>query len=195
MSILSRAKSRLDLLKTHSSGRIDGLFLLAVCLVTAYGTIMVFSAGTAYAEARYGDSLYFIKKQTVWLLIGFAVMFLASHIDPQIYRKYTPHLYGFTLFLLLLVLAVGFVGNGAQRWISIGPITIQPSEIAKITIILMLAYYFAKYEDRATDRKSKRNVFVFGTLFPCLIIAIPIVLVMLQKHLTCIIILCAIGLL
>lgn len=195
MSLLSRIKSRLIALRFNKDGRIDGLFLLAVCLITAYGTIMVFSAGTAYAEARYGDSLYFIKKQTIWLLLGFAVMLLASRVDPEIYRKHTPHLYGFTLFLLLLVLLVGFVGNGAQRWISIGPITIQPSEIAKISIILMLAYYFAKFEGKATDRRSKKNVFVYGTLFPCLIIAIPIVLVMLQKHLSCIIILGAIGLL
>ncbi len=181
-------------LKKVGGGRIDGLFLLAVLLITAYGTLMVFSAGGAYAEARYGDSLYFVKKQTVWLLIGFAVMMAASHVNPSIYKKYTPYLYGLTLFLLLLVLLVGFVGNGAQRWISIGPITIQPSEIAKLSIILSLAYYFSKHEERATDRKSKRNIFIYGTLYPCLIIAIPIILVMLQKHLSCIIILGAIGL-
>lgn len=192
MSLFTRIKK---IIKSEKVGRIDGLFLLAVCLITAYGTVMVFSAGGAYAEARYGDSMYFIKKQTIWLLLGFAVMIIASRIDPAIYKKYTPHLYGFTLFLLLLVLAIGFVGNGAQRWISIGPITIQPSEIAKITIILMLAFYFSKYENKATNRRSRRNVFLYGTLFPCLIIAIPIVLVMLQKHLSCIIILGVIGLL
>ena len=181
--------------KAKSTGRIDALFLLAVCLVTAYGTIMVFSAGTAYAEARYNDSMYFIKKQTVWLIIGFAVMLITSNIDPSLFKKYTPYLYGFTLFLLLLVLLVGFVGNGAQRWISIGPITIQPSEIAKIAIILALAYYFSKYEEKVAGRKSKKDIFIYGTLFPCLIIAIPIILVMLQKHLSCIIILGAIGLL
>lgn len=195
MSLFSGLKAKWNAIKYKQCGRIDGLFLIAVCLITAYGTIMVFSAGTAYAEARYSDSMYFIKKQTVWLLLGFAVMILASRIEPCIYKKYTPYLYGFTLFLLLLVLAVGFVGNGAQRWISVGPITIQPSEIAKISIILMLAFYFSKFEDKATDRRSKKNVFLYGTLFPCLIIAIPIVLVMLQKHLSCIIILGAIGLL
>ncbi len=194
MSFISRVKDGINYIKSNKCGRIDALFLLSVCLITAYGTIMVFSAGTAYAEARYNDSLYFIKKQTVWLLLGFAVMLLASHIEPTVYRKYTPHLYGFTLFLLVLVLAVGFVGNGAQRWISIGPITIQPSEIAKISIILMLAYYFSRFENKATDRRSKRNIFVYGTMFPCLIMAVPIVLVMLQKHLSCIIILGAIGL-
>ena len=58
MSLFSRIKK---IFKNEMSGRIDRLFLLAVCLITAYGTIMVFSAGTAYAAARYGDSMYFIK--------------------------------------------------------------------------------------------------------------------------------------
>ena len=181
--------------KGSKAKRIDSAFLLAVILITLYGTLMVFSAGGPYAEARYGDGTYFIKKQTVWLIIGCSVMIISSRIDPSLYRKYAPYLYGATLFLLLLVLAVGFVGNGAQRWISIGPITIQPSEIAKLTIIMMLSLYFDKYEHLATDRRSKRNVFIYGTLFPCLIIFIPILLVMLQKHLSCIIILGAIGLL
>ena len=176
------------------AGRIDSVFLLLVILITLYGTMMVFSAGTAYAEARYGDGLYFIKRQALWLLMGFAVMTVSSKIDPAVYKKYTPYLYGGTLFLLLLVLAVGFVGNGAQRWIAIGPITIQPSEIAKLSIIMMLALYFEKYEPQATDRKSRRNIFLYGTLLPCLIMLIPIALVMLQKHLSCIIILGTIGL-
>ena len=176
------------------AGRIDSVFLLLVILITLYGTMMVFSAGTAYAEARYGDGLYFIKRQALWLLMGFAVMTVSSKIDPAVYKKYTPYLYGGTLFLLLLVLAVGFVGNGAQRWIAIGPITIQPSEIAKLSIIMMMALYFEKYEPQATDRKSRRNIFLYGTLLPCLIMLIPIALVMLQKHLSCIIILGTIGL-
>ena len=155
---------------------------------------MVFSAGTAYAEARYNDGMYFIKKQAIWLLLGFAVMILSSRIDPALYKKYTPHLYGITLFLLILVLAVGFVGNGAQRWISIGPVTIQPSEIAKLSIIMMLSLYFEKNEAQATDRRHKKNIFIYGTLIPCLIMIVPIILVMLQKHLSCIIILGAIGL-
>jgi len=175
--------------------RFDLFFAFLVLLITLYGTLMVFSAGTAYAETRYGDSLYFVKKQTVWLLIGFAVMYLSSHIEPRIYQKYTPHLYAVTLGLLVLVLAVGFVGNGAQRWISIGPLTIQPSEIAKLTMIMMLSSYFSSNSHLATDQKSKKNILIFGTLIPCAIMLAPIILVMLQKHLSCIIILGVIGLL
>ena len=195
MKFTQKTQSLKSIFESNGKHRFDMIFALSVVLVTLYGTLMVFSAGTAYAEARYNDSFYFVKKQTIWLLLGFAVMYIASHIEPNIYRKYTPYLYGITLFLLVLVLIVGFVGNGAQRWISIGPLTIQPSEIAKLTMIMMLSWYFAKYEKNATDRRSRRNVFLYGTFFPCLIMAVPILLVMLQKHLSCIIILGMIGLL
>ena len=156
---------------------------------------MVFSAGSAYASFRYGDSLFFVKRQIAWLLSGIVVMLFASRIKPSFYFRCTPYLYVITLFLLILVLAVGLVGNGAQRWISIGPITIQPSEIAKLTIVMALAYYFSVYEDRAISTKDAKNKFIYGTVIPISIIAAPILLVMLQKHLSCIIILGIIGLL
>ena len=173
----------------------DVVFIMLVLLITAYGTLMVFSAGTAYAEARYGDSLYFVKRQSLWVVSGIIIMLFASRIDMRYYRKYTPHFYVLTLGLLILVLAVGLVGNGAQRWISLGPITIQPSEIAKLSMIMMLSLYFSANEALATDRKSQKNILIYGTLIPCLIMLLPIVLVMLQKHLSCIIILGTIGLL
>lgn len=186
---------RITSLLGAKQGRVDGVFLLALILVAAYGTIMVFSAGGPYAQARYGDSMYFIKKQTLWLIIGISVMLISSHLSPDLYKKYVTYIYAATLFLLVLVLVVGFVGNGAQRWIAIGPITVQPSEIAKLSIIMALALYFEKYEKRATDRRSKKNIFIYGTMLPCLILLIPIILVMLQRHLSCIIILGVIGLL
>ncbi len=171
----------------------DAIFLLLVILITAFGTMMVFSAGVAFAEKRYGDSFYFIKKQAIWLLIGAAVMIGASEIPVRIYKKYTPYFYFATIVLLVLVLIVGFVGNGAKRWISIGPLTIQPSEIAKLSIPLMLASYFSKKETIACDLKNKKNAFLWGTIIPCMILLLPVVLVMLQKHLSCIIILGLIG--
>ena len=157
-----------------SKKRIDLLFLLAVILITLYGSIMVFSAGTAYAETRYGDSLYFVKRQAIWIVLGIAAMVISSSIDLSLYKKYTPHFYIFSLGLLVLVLAVGFVGNGAQRWIAIGPITIQPSEIAKLSMIMMLSYYFSKFETPSTDQKNRKNILIYGTLLPCAIMVAPI---------------------
>ena len=175
--------------------KVDRIFLLVVILVTLYGSLMVFSAGTAYAETRYGDSLYFVKRQAVWLAIGFCVMYITSQVKLSFFKKYTPHLYIASLGLLVLVLAIGFVGNGAQRWIAIGPITIQPSEISKLTMIMMLSLYFTEFRERALDHKSKKNIFIYGTVLPAIIMVLPIFLIMLQKHLSCIIILGSIGLL
>ena len=174
---------------------VDCLFLLLTVLLVAYGTVTVFSAGVAYAEVRYGDALYFVKRQTVWLLLGAVSLTVGASIPPRIYKKFTPHAYALTLVLLLLVLAVGFVGNGAQRWISVGPLTVQPSEIGKLTLIMALAYYFDRAGALATERKRKGRGFVFGTLLPFLIMLLPILLVMLQRHLSCIIILGLIGML
>ena len=199
-------KSFLDLLKIRKSDisqkilpldapSVDYLLLTATVLLALFGTMMVFSSGYAYAKFRYGDEWYFIKRQSIWLFVGLVVMLLASHISPSLLRATSPALYVLTLLLLLLVLVIGFVGNGAQRWISIGPVTIQPSEIAKLTMVLMLARYFSEFEELSLDKKSRRNSFLFGTLFPCIIMLSVIILVMLQKHLSCIIILGAIGLL
>ena len=73
----------------------------------------------------------------------------------------TVLLFAVTLILLGLTLIFGMVGNGAQRWISIGPITIQPSEIAKLSLILMLAKYFSDNEERITNVRSKKDIFIY----------------------------------
>lgn len=175
------------------TGNYDPTFILAVTLLAIFGTVMVFSAGYPYAAFRYEDGLYFVKRQSVWLAIGIPVMLLVSHVDTDFLKKYTVGAYITTLGLLVLTLAIGFVGNGAQRWISIGPITLQPSEIAKLTVVMALAKYFSQ-NNAATETKDKRTVLIQGTLIPCVIMALPILLVMLQHHLSCIIILGVIGL-
>lgn len=190
---VKKAESRI--LKLGGSSRPDLVYLAAVILLAAVGSLAVFSAGYAYAAFRYGDSLYFVKKQAVWLLLGISVMIVTSRLRVEFLKSVTPFLYGITIVLLVMVLAVGFVGNGAQRWISIGPLTIQPSEICKLVLVLMLAKYFSDHEEKTASHKNNKYVAIYGTLIPFLIILIPIILVMLQKHLSCIIILGTIGIL
>lgn len=175
-------------------GRCDSVFVVAVMLLAVCGTVMVFSAGYAYADFRYGDGLYFVKRQTVWIVFGTIAMLTVSRIDIDLIKKHTVKAYVLTLGLLVLTLLIGFVGNGAQRWISIGPITVQPSEIAKLTMTMMLARYFERNSD-VIFTKSKRDILIRGTVIPFAIIALPILLVMLQHHLSCIIILGIIGVL
>ena len=178
-----------------SSGRADRMFAITVLALALFGTVMVFSAGYAYADFRYGDPYYFIKRQTIWLALGVAAMIIFARMNTDVLFKLTPIAYISTLALLTLTLMIGFVGNGAQRWISIGPITIQPSEICKLTMTMMLARYFALNEKNKSSKEDKKEIFLKDTLIPCVIIATPIFLVMLQHHLSCIIILGSIGLL
>lgn len=178
------------------SGTPDYALLAVTMLLVLCGTVMVSSAGIAYATFRYGEPTYFISRQIVWVLLGTASMLLASRLKPMLLYKLSGPLYLITLVLLVLVLIVGFVGNGAQRWIKIGPLTLQPSEIAKLTVVLLLARYFSYTDSHADMKKKKKGSFIFlhDTLYPILIMAIPIALVLLQRHLSCIIILGMIGL-
>ena len=172
----------------------DIYFMILALLLGFLGSIIVFSAGSAYAEFRYDDNLFFAKRQIAWLFIGIAVMLTASKIKPEVYLFLTPFLYVLTLVLLILVLVIGLSGNGAQRWISIGPLTLQPSEIAKMTVVMMLAYYFHFKGDKHFGDKDPLRIFIYCTLIPCSVMAVPILLIMLQKHLSCIIILGLLGL-
>ncbi len=186
--------SRITKKLLNSVGKVDLIFLLLVMLLSIYGTVMVFTAGYAYADFRYDDANHFIKRQSIWLLLGLAVLAAVSFVNVEYLKKLSPFLYAGTLVLLVLTLIIGFVGNGAQRWISIGPITIQPSEIAKLTMTMMIASYFNKNDSYACVSKKNKHIFWAGTVIPCIIMAIPIFLVMLQHHLSCIIILGLIGL-
>ena len=180
----------------HTSVRgIDPTLLVLILLLAAAGTLTVFSAGFPYAENRYHNGYYFIERQIVWVIVGVGVMLLSLLPSSRFWYGIAPSLYLLTVLLLLSVLAVGIAGNGAQRWIAVGPLTFQPSEFAKTSLVLILARYFAGHSEKALDRKNKRNAFLYGTLFPFLLIGSICILVLLQKHLSGLIILGCIGLL
>ena len=179
---------------TKKESKIDSIFVILVILLALYGSVIVISSGLEYAQIRYSERTYFAKRHIIWLILGIFTMYIASKIDSAKYKKWTVPLYITTLILLLLVLAVGLVGNGARRWISIGPITIQPSELAKLVLIMTLSLYFSKNEKNTLEEKAKSKIFKYGTLYPALIMLSIIIPVMLQKHLSCIIILGLIGL-
>ncbi|MBC7765953.1 MAG: FtsW/RodA/SpoVE family cell cycle protein, partial [Hyphomonadaceae bacterium] len=117
----------------------DFSFLIIVLVLLAFGLIMVFSASTADSLNKYNDSLYVIKRQLVWAIIGIVAMFLFSKMDYHKLQKYTFPAFIGTVILLIAVLIVGVKINGAQRWLGYGSMTIQPSEVAKITMIIFLA--------------------------------------------------------
>lgn len=173
----------------------DPIILAIVTILALFGSVMIFSASYAYAEARYENGYYFIERQLIWLVLGYIVLVICSRLTPNFYREATPLAFGITVVLLIAVLVAGQMGNGAQRWIKIGPITLQPSEIAKTTLVMMLSHYFYHQKDKALDTHHKKNILIWGTFFPFCYIGTICLLVMLQKHLSGIIILGSIGIL
>ena len=134
----------------------DAVMLFLVSSLILFGSIMVSSASYAYADVRYQNPYYFIERQLIWVILGYFVLYLSSNLKIDFYLNFTPILYLITVILLLFVLLIGTIGNGAQRWISIGPITIQPSEIAKTTLVMMLSWYFYHFSETALNRKNKK---------------------------------------
>lgn len=131
-------------------------------------------------EKQFGDPAYFLKRQMMWLSLGIITFIFASKIDYKIYRKWKGSIYLGGLFLLVLVLIIGKESNGAKRWIGIGSFTIQPSEFAKITLIMMLAGLMTNYSLKL--KKYKREKIEWKFIFKVIIIiGIYAMLVYLEK--------------
>ncbi|MFW6050311.1 MAG: putative lipid II flippase FtsW [Myxococcota bacterium] len=117
--------------------------------LVAFGVVMVFSASAVYANQQYGDGHYFLLRQGFFAVLGLAAVVVGARVDYHHYRKLTYPALGVAV-LLLLVVAAGFghSAGGATRWIRVGPVNIQPSEIAKLALILWLAYSLSKKQER-----------------------------------------------
>ena len=170
--------------------RFDGPLLLLITVLVVIGSVMVASASYAYAASRYGDSGYFTRKQLFFVVLGFLLMLLFSRIPPHLIKRATIPLYLITVLLLLATLAFGLTGNGAQRWIALGPFTFQPSELAKLSLVLMLAHYYDGYLNRT---HGERDTLIRGVGIPLAITGLLCVLVVLQRHLSGLIIIASIG--
>ena len=124
----------------------DLFFLAAVLLLAGWGVVCVYAACRYNAEVQYGDEFYFFKKQLIGFVLGTAAMAGVSFIPYERLKKIGIPALVVSLVLLALVFipGVGRSNYGATRWIGIGPITIQPSELAKLGFVLFAAGYFAK---------------------------------------------------
>ena len=174
---------------------VDRMFLITVLLLVFFGSIMVFSAGYVYSETEYGDSFYLVKRQIGFVFMGLLAMIFAMRLPLWMYKKAVWPAYGATIVLLMLVIIMGTVGGGAQRWLVIPGIglSFQPSEIAKLAVVLILAWYMSEYSEKVTDYKSFKNSFIFGTIIPFVLLGMICILVVLEKHFSGLVIIAAIG--
>ena len=128
----------------------DHILLCVTITLALVGLVMVFSASAVVAGNRFHDSWYYLKRQLVWLAFGLVLLHVASRVDYIWWKRLALPLLGLIIVLLLVVLipSIGVAGHGARRWIPLGPISIQPAEMAKLVGVIYLAAYLAKKEDR-----------------------------------------------
>ncbi len=159
-------------------GRVDAPFTILTLLLLLIGVMMVLSA--SFARAYYDpdkEATYYFIRQGFFALSGCVIMFIASRVPLEFYKHYSFIFYIGSIALLVLVLAAGTAANGAKRWFSIGGITFQPSEIAKISVILFEARIICAY-------KGKMHSFRYGVL-PFILVAVSVVgLLVLEPHLS-----------
>lgn len=175
-------------------GQIDRPMLVIILFFLCIGSAMVFSASYAYALYKYDDSAYFIRSQLVYVALGLVAMVSISFIDYKIIKKFTPLIFVASLLLLLAVLVIGTSEGAAKRWLNLGFISFQPSEIAKISVVLMLAWYFDKFYRVIHIRKHYLVTTTMSTLIPGIILGVVCLLIFAENHVSGTIIIGLIGL-
>ncbi|MEC0130602.1 MULTISPECIES: putative lipid II flippase FtsW [Paenibacillus] len=171
-------------------GTPDFQLLILTLLLVGFGLVMVFSASSSLtlASSKFGnDPLYFIKRQVIWIVLGTVVMFIAMNIHYSKFKKWYVPIFIITV-ILLLVVAFSEKINGAKSWLSIGKLGIQPTELAKISIILYISALITKKGERFRDFRT-------GYIPVMVIVGIVAGLIMMQPDLgSCLILVATSGL-
>ncbi len=176
---------------------VDFVFLVLALSLLVIGLAMLFSASFAKAYSEQGDSYYYISKQLQWAVLGLLAMGAASVFPYKFYKPILMVLYPICIVLLSLVYVLPS-SDYQKRWIYIGGFQFQPSEIAKLAVILALAYYFSKYKKLVRKPGEKAIVFeaknfMVTTVIPGLIFGIPCALVLFETHLSGAILILGVG--
>ena len=132
------------------------------------------------------DSLWFVKKQIFFAVVGIVVMMLISFVDYGFVKKFTVPIFAVSFLMLAAVPFIGETNKGATRWLRFGPIQFQPSEIMKFALVLLLASYISFFS-------TKIKEFKYGILIPAMITGVVCVITLLEHHMSGTIILFLIG--
>lgn len=156
----------------------DYIILFVVITLMTIGLIMILSASSIRAQTLYDDSYYLFKHQLVWSLFGIAGLTIFMNIDYHIYQRYARLIMLLTVLGLMLVLipGIGHIAGGSRRWIGIGSLQVQPSELAKLGVVIYLSYYFSR-------KKDKINFFFNGVLPPVIILGLVFGLILMEPDL------------
>lgn len=164
-------------MKIHRrSNCVVGIILLVlVFLMACFGCLMIYSASSYTAEVQYKDSLYFVKKQILGVVLGCIAMLCMCFVPYQKLQKikYFSVIVAVILLALVFVPFIGITNYGATRWIGFGGFTLQPSEIAKYAYVIFSAGYFTQHYEKVKRVKGVLPVLCVGILFCLLIIIEP----------------------
>lgn len=192
-------------------GMPDIPLLIIILILVGFGLAMVYSASYPWAEKDYGNSYYYVQRQLIFMAIGAVGMFAAASVDYKIYMKWAAPVFFVISFLLLAsVPIIGKSVNGAKRWIDLGFFRFQPTDIMKLALVMMLAWYISRYVDAYRDldertialknksvfkRKFKERfpVFIREVFIPLCIVGSVCLVTLMEKHLSGTIILFLIG--
>jgi cell division protein FtsW len=160
--------------KTGNRGQLEQRLLVLVTLaLVAFGLVMVYSATSAAAALGKGDPVTFLKRQGIYALAGVGLMLFLSRFDHRRLRKLAPPLVLTALGLCAAVLVVAPEINGAKRWLDLGPASFQPSELAKLALLVWAAAYLARKGPPQTLGELWRPIGMVATLFAGLILVEP----------------------
>jgi len=134
----------------RSRGRFDYVLLIVALALVGIGIVMVYSTSAILAGERFGDPYYFLKRQALYAGVGFFLMILMMFLPYRILNQLAYPIFGISVLLLIAVLVpgIGHRAGGAMRWLKIGGFTFQPSEFAKLGLIIFLAYFLTKKEEK-----------------------------------------------
>ncbi len=166
-------------------GMVDLPFLLITVLLVTIGVIMMFSASYASAYASEDSSTFYFARQGLFALAGVGIMLFVSRLNYQMWRMLAFPILAVTMVLMLVTPIFGLTGGGATRWIQLGPLSFQPSEVAKLAIILSFSTMIAGYKDKMQTFKG---------LMPFVgILGIMVLSLVFQRHLSGIVIICGVA--
>jgi len=135
---------------------IDIKLLIPVLMLLSLGVVMVASSSLDFANARYQDPWFFVKKQSVYLLLGMSLATLVASVPLAIWQKFSTFflLLAIAVLLVVLVPGIGKVVNGSRRWLQLGPVSMQASELAKICLVIYFSSYLARKNIEVRERWS-----------------------------------------
>ncbi len=162
-------------------GLLDLPFLALTVLLVLIGVVMVFSASYARAYYLKGNSTYYFARQAIFAVAGIGGMLFVSRLNYQLWRSASFIILGVSVVFLMLVPIIGSTANGAKRWIEVAGIRFQPSELAKIAIIMTFSAMISTTRDKM--RTFRYGIAPFGA-----IMIVLCGLVALERHFSCILI-------